>query len=143
MNFSAGKVSNFSYEIFSSRYASDGKYMFHINNNILPLFDKEQLHIYVAEYAKRNPRKEMNKVFDFLGVSHLDYPKKVIDGNLLKHRTRSEDIKLNRTEKFYRVWSKQKKTISGNLRKQMLDYYLKFNNDLFDFLGYEIKEWSK
>jgi len=142
MNFKAGKVSNFTYDIFTQRYALSGKYMYHIKNNVLPFFDKNKLHIYVSEYAKRNPKKEMNKVFDFLGVSHLDLPRREIDGQLLKNRSRQEDIKLNRQEKFYRVWSKHSDRLTGPLRNECLKFFRPFNKKFFDYLGYEIKEWS-
>ena len=141
MNYNAGKVHDFTYELFLSRYSKEGKYFFHLEKNVLSVFDKNQLYICVAERMKKRPTVEMNKLFDFLEVSNLDYPKKIINGQLLKNRSRQDDIKLNRKEKFYRVWSKHKKTLTGPLRKQILEYYRQFNKKFFKHLGYEIKEW--
>lgn len=143
MHKKAGKMSHFSMHSFKSRYAAQGKYIELIEKNILPFFPKEQIYICVTERMKQNPTEEMNKVFSYLGLSELNLPKKIIDGVLLKHRSRLEDVKLNKTEKFYRVWSKHQERLTGPLRNELLAYYAPYNDRLFKFLGYEIKEWRK
>jgi len=143
MNKKARKVSVFNRNIFNQRYAAHGKYINFIERNILKHYPQDQLHICVTEHMKKNPTEEMRKVFEFIGVSDLGYPKKIIDGQLLKNRSRQEDIKLNQKEKFYRVWSKQPDKLVGPFRKELLNYYKPFNLRLFDYLGYNIKEWNK
>lgn len=144
MNTNSGKVPiNFNYDLFEARYANAGRYYAHIENNFLPFFDRSQLHIYITEWGKKDTPTEMNKVFDFLGVSNLDLPKKRIGGTLLRNSTRLEDVKKNRKENYYRVWTKQKGRLGGPLREQCLKYYETQNRRFFDFLGYKIKEWNR
>ena len=141
MHRNAGRISKFDYK----PYLGVGKYIGKIQNKILPFFDKDQLHICVAEYMKKDPTSEMSKVFEFLEVEDLNLPKKVIDGMLRRYRTRQEDIKLNQREKFYRVWDRwsAKDSLTGSVRDDLLKIYKPHNEKLFDFLGYEIKEWYK
>lgn len=143
MHKKAKKVTTFSYNLFDRKYARAGKYFNHIQNNILPFFDREQLYICITERMKTNPTKEMKGVFEFLGVRDLNLPSQEIHGQLLLNRSRKEDIALSRNEKFYRVWSKHREQLKGSLRKQLLEYYHAHNEKLFDFLGYRIKEWEK
>lgn len=141
MHRNAGRVSSFNYK----SYLSPGKYINKIDNKLLPFIKKDQLHICVAEYMKQDPTSEMKKVFDFIGVEDLNYPKKVIDGVLRRHRSRQEDIELNRQEEFYRVWDRwsAKDRLTGPDRDKLLEIYRPYNEKLFDFLGYEVEEWSK
>jgi len=144
MNQRAGKINQkFTYGLFTQRYAKGGKYFNQIKNKILKFFDRNQVHICVMEWMKRDPTTEMKKVFKFLGVPDLGFPAKEIGGELLKNHSRQQDIKKNRQEEFYRVWSKFTKRLNGNLRHQILNYYKPFNQDLFDFLGYRIEEWTR
>jgi hypothetical protein len=143
MNNLNGKVGSFTFSLFKSRYSNIGHYYDNIKDNVLPYFDKKQLHICICEYMKKNPTVEMKKVFDFIGVSDLNLPKKVIYPILREKRTRQEDIILNRKEKFYRVWSRHKQKIRGSLRQDLLEYYKPHNERFFEFLGYEIGEWNK
>jgi len=156
-----GVVPEFNYEVFMSRYASAGNYIDSIINRVLPNFDREQLYICIMEHMKSNSTEEMAKVFDFLGVSDLALEPKILKispngssilsvyvdhplhGKLLRNRTRQEDIKLNREENYYRVWSKYTEKLDGPLRQKIIDYYKPLNQKLYDFLGYTIKEWGK
>lgn len=142
MHKKAGRSNSFTFENSVRRYSTTGKYMNLIEKNILPHFDKEQLYVCVTERMKDNPNEEMKKVFSFLNVDDLDYPKKIIDGVLLKNRSRLEDVAKNKKEKYYRVWSKHQDKLTGPLRNQLLKYYEPFNDRLFDFLGYKIEEWK-
>jgi hypothetical protein len=142
MNRNKGKVREFNLNAFKKRYSRSGKYFNHIQSNVLPFFKKSNLHVVVTEWMKEDPTTEMKKVFDFLGVNDLALPKKIIGGVLLKNRTRQEDIKKNKGEDYYRVWSKHTEVLKGPMRKEILNFYKDFNNQLFNFLGYEIKEWN-
>ncbi len=143
MNKKANKITNFNFNVFKKRYGPTGKYINHIQNRILKYFTKDQLHICILETMKKNMTEEMGKAFSFLGVEDLNLPCKIIPGQLLKKRTRQEDIELNHKEKFYRVWSKHTEQLTVPLRNEMLEYYKPYNEKLFDFLGYEIEEWKK
>jgi len=132
----------FNIEVFK-RYANAGRYWPHIENNILPFFDKEQIFICVMEEMKQDISKKMGEVFEFIGVDDLGFPPKIIDPILRKHRTRHEDIEVSRGENFYRVWSNHPLILTGDLRKQLIEYYRIENKKLFKYFGYEIKEWMK
>lgn len=129
---------------FSSfrRYASQGKYIQNIENKILKYFNRDQLYVCVQEIMKNETTKEMGKIFNFLGVNDLNYQAKIINPFLLKNKTRQEDININRSEKFYRVWKHNFQMTDFLLRKQIMSYYNNSNRKLFDFLGFEIKEWK-
>jgi len=142
MNRNNGKVKNFNSDTFKKLYASHGKYYHQLERNVMPFFKRSQIHICITEYLKKNTTEEMRKVFEFLGVSDLNLPRKEIHGVLLKHRSRQEDIQKSRQEPYYRVWSKHKGVLSGDLRQEVLDFYKPHNQALFDFLGYEIEEWK-
>jgi hypothetical protein len=132
----------FSIEVFK-KYANAGRYWPHIEKNILPFFDKEQIFICVMEEMKQDVSKKMGEVFEFIGVDDLGFPPKIIDPILRRHRTRHEDIALSRSENFYRVWDRHPLRLTGNLRKESIKFYKPQNEKLFDFLGYEIKEWTR
>lgn len=123
------------------KYIGVGRYINSVNK-ILKVFDEEQLFVCVAEHMKNDPTTHMKEVFDFVGVNDLALPKKEIHGVLLKDRSRQEDIKLSRSEPFYRVWSKHKKRLTGPERDKWLKHYRSYNKKLFEYLGYEIEEWK-
>ena len=143
MNRKAGKIFSFDRNIFRKRYSTEGRYICHIQDRILKYFNKDQLYICVAEKMKNNSTEEMKKIFSYIGVEDLNFSSKIIPGELLKHRSRQEDIALSNEEQFYRVWSKHTEQLTGSFRNELLDYYKSYNERLFNFLGYEIKEWSK
>ena len=142
MNRKAGKVSKFNSNVFKKNYAPAGKYINHIQNRVLNFFDRSQLYICITERMKNNTTMEMAKVFSFLGVDDLEFPPKIVHGQLLKTRNRTEDIELNKIEKFYRVWTKHTEKLTGPLRNEALEYFKPYNERLFEFLGYEIEEWK-
>lgn len=143
MHFKSNKVGIFNFNLFEKRYADQGLYIQHIENKILKYFNEDQLHICITEHMKKNPTIEMRKVFDFLDVRDLKYPKKIVEGTLLQDRDRQTDIKANKEEKFYRVWSRHTERLEGPLRDQIKRYYESYNDRLFDYLGREIKEWKR
>jgi len=137
-----GKIKEqFNMNLFRKKYSSTGRYIKMINNIILPYFDKSQLYICVGEHMKKDMTAEMKKVFEYIGVDDLNLPSKEIV--YMKGTTRKEDLISNREEKFYRVWSKFTTHLTGPLRKEVLKYYKPYNERLFNYLGYEIKEWKK
>lgn len=139
MHHNRGRVNRFNLD----KYAADGRYIESLSKNVIPIFGRENVHICVAEYMKEDPTNEMKKVFEFLDVYDLNYPKKIISGQFLKNKTRQEDIRDSQQEKFYRVWSTWKGRLSGKDRQRCLEYYKPYNEKLFELLGYKIKEWSE
>jgi hypothetical protein len=142
MHMRANKVGAFSVELFKRQYARKGKYYNNIKNIVLDFFPPEQLYICVAERMKNNTSEEMNKIFKFLGASDFHLETKIVPGNRTKRApTLGEDLDKNKKEKFYRVWTKGQLNLKGKMRKQLLEFYKPHNEKLFEFLGYEIKEW--
>lgn len=141
MNIKSGKApSNFTYPLFTKRYAGTGKYIQSVNR-ILSVFPKEQLYLCITEWMKKDTVEEMNKIYDFLGIPRADIERRVVkvDNRPMPGKER---MKLRRSESWYRVWDQYSDTVQGKLRKQMLNYYKPANKKLFNFLGYEIPEWK-
>lgn len=142
MNLKSGKApNNFTYQLFLKRYAKLGKYIYPIKRNILSVFPKEQLHICVTEWMKKDTVEQMNKIYDFLELPRADIERRVVKVDKAKI-TNKERMRLRRSESYYRVWDQYSDTVSGQLRNQMLEFYKDSNQQLFDFLGYEIPEWK-
>lgn len=143
MNLKSGKVGgSFTWNLLKNRYGQAGKYITFINKNILPLFDKSQIHICVTENMKKNTVEEMNKIYDFLNLDRIELERKRVtinDAYLIKPPSKSMGIR--RAEPWYRVWDQYSETVQGDVRNKGLKYYKECNKKLFDFLGYEIEEW--
>jgi len=143
MHMRANKVGQFSFDLFKKQYARKGKYYNHIKDKVLDFFPASQLHICVAEHMKKDTSNEMNKVFNYLGASEFHLDTKIIPGDRTERApTLGADIKKNRKENFYRVWTKGQLELKGKMRRKLLEYYKPHNERLFEFLGYEIKEWK-
>jgi len=120
-----------------------GKYIDTIEKNILSVFDRSQLHICITEWLKKNTVEEMNKIYDFLNLERIDIERKRVNpfdkSYIIKPASKSMEVR--RAEPWYRVWDINPETVTGELRKQGLEFYKKSNERLFDFLGYDIPEW--
>jgi len=141
-----GRVGAFTYKLFKQQsvYYKRGLYYKGLVTRVLKYFDKDQIYICVTEHMKQNTTEEIRKIYKFLGVKDFVLPTKKISGNV-KERASSfgEDFIKSREEKFYRVWDKGTMKMEPALRNQLLQYYRQSNEELFDFLGYRIKEWMR
>jgi len=143
MNKKSGKISGeFSIYRLKKIYGQPGKYIKFLNKNVLSLFDKSQLHICITEWMKKDTVEEMNKIYDFLNLDRVEIERKVVDVGKTYIKPASKNMKVRRQETWYRVWDQYSETVTGKLRKQGLEYFKESNELLFDFLGYEIKEWK-
>jgi hypothetical protein len=88
---------------------------------ILTKFKRDQLHLVISEEMKRDTQSEIKKIFDFLGVS-----------SKIENMQYTQKIGLR----------EYPKPISSSEFKYLYEFYKKPNADLFNFLGYEIKEWK-
>lgn len=87
---------------------------------ILKKFPKENLKIVIGERYKKDPLKETNKIFKFLGLKTVK--------------------KLNiRDDVHARVYEK---TISRSDYDMLKKLYEPYNKKLYKFLGGPIKEWE-
>lgn len=87
---------------------------------LLSLYPKEQLLILISEQMKKKLQQTYNKIFDFLDVKRIEIN---YDPDIHK---RKYDV-----------------SISKQTEKMMYKIYDKYNELLFQFLGYRIPEWEK
>jgi hypothetical protein len=113
-----------------------GKYYQNLQQYILKVIPKENIYIIISDWMKTNTTEEMMKIHKFLGLKEIEYPIKKIEwGKKVSLYEASQD-------KTYAIWdSHSKKKINLEARKIFLDFYKKDNEDLFNFLGYDIPEW--
>ena len=132
----------FTYEIAEKKgYLTRGKYYKQIMNNILPFFPKENLYILIQERMKNDTCGEMNKLFEFLEVSKLEYDVQKV--SFQEATNRNLDLKKDSQVKSYKIWQTKYKPIDSKLDKRLKEYFKKHNEKLFEFLGYNIREWEK
>lgn len=86
--------------------------------NLLKYFSKENIHITITEDVVKNKEDEYNKMFSFLNVSPFT---------------------ANFENRFIGKAAQMMNKKTYDLLKEI---YSKSNESLFNFLGYEIKEWS-
>ena len=95
---------------------------FYINQikSLLRFYPREQIHILIFERLKKNMKEEYNKIWKFLGVKKFYLP--------------SFEDEYNAKEYL--------KPMKKETEKRLYKLYKPYNKRLFDFLGYEIKEWE-
>ncbi len=82
-------------------------------------FNPKQIHFIIAERIKKNPTKEIAKVYSFLGIP-------------------SVPINLeNYHERTYAT------TMHKEIREQLYSHYRPYNQRLFNHIGYSVSEWSE
>ena len=97
-----------------------GKYIEQIEH-LTEHFSPEQLHIIIAEHARRSPADEYRKVFAFLGVEEIaDLP------FLRTVHARPYPEPMNR-----------------ETRQELLGYFESYNERLFEYLGYRVGSWTR
>lgn len=132
-----GTIKDFQKLNGAGTFFDQGKYYKHLSKNVLPFFDKENVHVVVMEKMKQNLDVEINKVFKFLGVDEfhdnmigeIEYTAK---GIMRKYDGMS-------------TWSSVTKNVpalSLEYVKKLKALYKNDNEKLFDYLGYEISEWA-
>ncbi len=112
-------------------YYRRGKYHNMLNDNVLPHFPKDQIYIVVQEKMFGDTKNELNKVYDFLHVKHVDIE---IENIVADNR----DKKMSR----YRKWRTEYRPMSIAAQNKLIAYYKDHNKRFFDFLGYEVTEWK-
>ena len=107
-----------------------GDYYDQISKNILPFFPKEQLYVVIQERMKNNPEIEMNKLYEFLGVSEFS---NATDDIVAKDK---DDVVGG-----YKRWTSHYDPMSDALRAKIKSYYQTPMQNFFDFFGERIEEW--
>lgn len=95
-----------------------GFYMDQIED-LLKYYPRGQILIIISERLKEKPKETYRKLFDFLGAKRI---KIEIEPNIGKREYPSP--------------------LEENLKKKLYKIYKSYNERLFNFLGYRIKEWE-
>jgi hypothetical protein len=116
-----------------------GEYMFYIERCILPSIPEKNIYFSIMEWTKEDLNSEMVKLYEFLGLApyEAEVEKTVIESKVNNELPYLELFKENTN---YHVWSQSyhKEIIDT---RELYDYFKPHNDKLFEFLGYEIKEW--
>lgn len=120
-------------------YLYRGEYYNLITNNVLPYFNKENIYFIVQERMKNNTQNVMNELYEFLGVSKIDFGIQEVESK--EATNRNLDLNADSKIKAYKVWSSNYKPIDSELKKELYEYFKSHNKKLFKFLGYKIDEW--
>jgi hypothetical protein len=96
-----------------------GRYIKQLKN-IVNIFGRDNLHIVVSERCKANILGEYNKIYNFLGVHSLTTDE-------IHHKNK--------------LIGKYKEPMYEKDRDYLREFYKPYNEELFEFLGYEIEEW--
>lgn len=112
-------------------YYKRGCYYEALYNNVLSLFPKDQIYLVIQERMYEDTQGELGKLCEFLGVGPSPLPVQEI-----KFKERDKSLVT------YRKWKTEYGPMSNHARKYLNNMYKGHNQNLFDFLGYRIPEWS-
>jgi len=116
-----------------------GQYIFYLKICVIPFIPKENIYFNIMEWNKKDLNAEMTKIHKFLGIEPYEAE---IKKTIIKSKVNNEIhyLKLFEGNSNYHIWSQSYyKEITQ--RKPMYDYYEKYNDELFEYLGYDIPEW--
>jgi len=107
---------------FEGGIIKKGFYMEQIKN-LLRYFPRKQLLIIISEQMKKNPQETYDKICDFLGIRRINI------------KSINYDPFMN-SKRYFKKPKKKDALI-------LYEIYKPYNEELFKFLGYEIKEWER
>ncbi len=120
---------------------NEGRYIYYITNYVLPSIPIENIYFSIMEWMKKDLNFSISKVYKFLGAN--SYKSKIELKNLEnKDSGERHYVKLFNNNDNYHIWSQ--KYFTETPRKElnkMYDYFKPWNQELFEFLGYEIEDW--
>jgi len=121
---------------------NEGIFINYINACILPFIPREQIYFHIMEWAKKDFVKSIGKVHEFLGIE--PYKTKVETTTLEKEKSGEQHyMKMFENNSNYYIWSQKTYTKAEEKEKQKIyNFFKPHNKKLFEFLGYEIKEWN-
>jgi hypothetical protein len=120
---------------------SEGRYIHYIKNCVLPNIPRENIYFIIMERMKEDLNRCISKLYNFLGA---DPYKSEIKTEILKDVNQSEShyMKLFKNNSNYQIWSHKYYTDAPDSElKKMYEFFKPHNDELFKYLGYEIKEW--
>lgn len=123
------------------RYSGASLYYKHIKNRVLEYFPRESLYICISERMRKNTNEEINKIYNFLGAEQYNLNNKEVSHE--KGHIKGRLISTVSNQNFYKSWQVKYDPLPIKTRKKALEFFKPSNEKLFEFLGYEIEEWSK
>lgn len=120
-------------------YIRRGEYYNQLKNNVLSFFDPSQVYLIVQERMKKDTNKELNNLYDFIGVSKYDLNSYSVAARVATDK--ELDLVADSKIKNYKVWSSEYKPMTKIIRKQLEEYFKPHNAKLFKFIGNDIPEW--
>jgi hypothetical protein len=125
----------------SAKHINRGRYFHLLSKNVLPYYSKDQIHICVAEWMRKDSNKELQKIYSFLDLPDYELPNADMKAN--KAHRKGVILTDVKHPKIYKSWRNKYDTMPSELREHLLKVFEKDNNDLFEFLGYDIPEWRE
>lgn len=121
---------------------NESTYINYIENCVLPSIPKDNIYFHVMEWAKKDFVKSIEKVYEFLGAEPYEVDVKYT--TVLKGKSgEGHYMKLFNGNSDYHIWTQKSFVETPQTEKiKMYKFFKPHNEALFEFLGYEIKEWS-
>ncbi len=108
-----------------------GMYFKQVQRKILSFFSRENLYISIQERMAADVNKELNAVYDFLGVDRINKDVENISD-------KSKDIFIDNYKKWHSEYPPMKQPEKEHLKR----LYGEANKRFFGFIGEEINEWK-
>ena len=108
-----------------------GMYYKQIQERVVPFFSLDNFHVSIQERMATDVNKELNSVYDFLGVDRIN--KEVEDIS-----AKSKDVFIDN----YKKWHSKYPPMSESDRAYLTGIYREANNKFFEFYGDVVDEWN-
>lgn len=134
MNIQIGKTNESFSKVIRKKVKNDGlankvkefyiERGFYINQlkYIEKTFGKQNIKIYISEQMIKSPHVYYTEIFEFIGANYVPEKEREI---IINHRRKYESSILQKDKQFLK------------------DLYKPYNEKLYNYLGYEIKEWQQ
>jgi len=121
---------------------NESTYISYLKRCVIPFIPRENIYFHIMEWAKKDFVKSIGKVYEFLGAEPYETD--------VKHKILPEGkggegqyIEFFKNTSSYYIWSQKSYVETPQSEKnKMYNYFKPFNQELFEFLGYEIKDWG-
>lgn len=120
----------------------EGIFVKYLKEYVFPNIPKRNIYFHVMEWAKKDLVKSLGKVYEFIGAEPFETS---VDYTILEKDKHGEQhyTKLFINNSNYHIW-RQRRFVKTPLeeKQKMYNFFKPYNQQLFDLLGFEIKEWS-
>jgi len=103
-------------------------YIEHIRSNVLDFFSAQQIYFVIQERMMASMNCELNKIFSYLNLAPYETE---FETKIKLHNDHFQYESINYLSARYR-----------KALKKLAELYKPYNEELFEFLGFEIEEWN-